>query len=632
MCGITGLVDFRKNSSEGNLSSMLAVLSHRGPDGNGIYFQSEENYQIGLGHKRLSIIDLNVAANQPFFYKSWIIVFNGEIYNYQEIRKELQSLNHNFVTNSDTEVVLHSFEEWGVNCVHKFIGMFAFVLYNKDEHRIRVYRDRAGVKPLYYYWKDQLFLFSSELKSFHNHPHFHKEIDFSALSLFLKYCYIPAPHSIFQDVSKLMPGHYLDFDLKNSQINLHKYWDVNDCYRKEKLKLDEQEAITETERILKKAFDYRMVSDVPVGVFLSGGYDSSAVVALLQKDRSEKLKTFTIGFQEKNYDEAPFAKEVANYLGTDHTEYYCRIDEAKEILPMLPFYYDEPFGDPSSIPTMLVSKLARKDVTVSLSADGGDEIFGGYNRYPIIENLDRSLGNLPNFSRKMVYQMSGLINPERIPILKNKKLIGQRYSKLRKLIREANSSNYLKNMCSVIDDDTIDRLVNFDILEPKTFFDERVEGIESLLDRVLAKDYKTYMVDDILTKVDRATMSVGLEGREPFLDQTIIEWVAKLPIDLKIRNGNKKYLLKEIVHRHIPKEMLDRPKAGFAMPIEHWFQKELSEYFDIYLNQNYIEKQGIFNYSEIAIWIARYKKGYNEYITQIWNVLMFQLWYEKWMK
>ena len=632
MCGIIGFIDLKHSSTRDNLNSMLQVLSHRGPDGEGLVFEENETFQIGLAHKRLSIIDLSVSANQPFSHDSLTIVFNGEIYNFREIRTELEALNHKFLTNSDTEVILHSYLEWGVGAIHKFIGMFAFVIYDSVRKTLKIFRDRAGVKPLYYYWKDDLFLFSSELKSFHAHPSFKKEINFSALSLFLKYCYIPAPYSIFENTYKLLPGHYLDFDLSNSSFTLNQYWDVNECYEKEKLKLDDHEAILETERVLKKAFDYRMVADVPVGVFLSGGYDSSAVVALLQKDRSEKLKTFTIGFQEERFNEAPFAKEVAQYLGTDHTEYYCTIAEAKEILPTLPYYYDEPFGDSSAIPTMLVSKVARKSVTVSLSADGGDEIFGGYNRYPIIENLDRTFGNLPNISRKLVYQVSGIINPERVPILKDKKLIGQRYAKFRKLIREANSTNYLKNMCSILDDDSIDRLMMMSHQDLKTNFDEQTEKIEALLDRVLAKDYKTYMVDDILVKVDRATMSVGLEGREPFLDQNVIDWAARLPGHLKIRNGNKKYILKEIVHQYIPKSMMDRPKAGFAIPIEDWFQIELAEYFELYLNKNYVEAQGVFNFNEISKWVTLYKLGRKEYITQIWNVLMFQLWYEKWMK
>jgi asparagine synthase (glutamine-hydrolysing) len=631
MCGITGFVDFKNRSSEADINAMLNTMKHRGPDGQGHFFQQKERFSIGLGHSRLSIIDLSSGASQPFYYQDWVIVFNGEIYNYQEIKNELIILGHHFQTTSDTEVILHAWQEWQDQAVHKFIGMFVFVIYHQQEQTLTIYRDRAGVKPLYYYWKDGLFLFASELKAFHQHPDFKKEIDFNALALFLKYCYVPAPHSIFQNTFKLEPGHAMSLSTANCLLTTTKYWDVNELYAKPKLNIDDQEAIQETEKILKKAFDYRMVADVPVGVFLSGGYDSSAVVALLQKERTERLKTYTIGFEEQTFNEAPHAKAIAERLGTDHTEHYCTIREAQEILPTLPFHYDEPFGDSSAIPTMLVSKLARKDVTVSLSADGGDELFGGYNRYPIIEKMDKTFGRLPDFTRNMAYQTSGLINPERIPILKNKKLIGQRYAKFRKLILESNATHYLKSMCSVIDDESLKHVLIETFQNVPTCFEEDDSQIAALLDRVLAKDYKTYMVDDILTKVDRATMSVSLEGREPFLDQHIIEWVARLPIDMKIRNGNKKFLLKEIVHRHIPKDMMDRPKSGFAIPIEDWFQKELAEYFDVYCNRSYIEKQGIFNFEEVNSWIVKYKLGKKEYMTQLWNVLMFQLWYEKWM-
>lgn len=631
MCGIAGFIDFSSKTDESILSQMLNTMEHRGPDGDGIKVFQTDHATIGLAHKRLSIIDLHTSAGQPMYFNDWALVFNGEIYNFQEIKDELAQLGHSFVTNSDTEMILHAYDQWGEKCIDKFVGMYVIVIYNQRTQDFKIYRDRPGVKPLYYYWADGLFLFASELKAFHQHPAFKKEIDTDALALFLKYCYVPAPHCIFKNTFKLHAGHYLVLNAQNPTLKTQKYWDVNDAYTQPKLNISDSEAIEETEKILKKAFDYRMVADVPVGVFLSGGYDSSAVTALLQKDSSQKIKTFTIGFHEDKFNEAPFAKEIAEYLGTDHTEYYCTVDEAKAILPTLPYFYDEPFGDSSAIPTMLVSKLARKSVTVSLSADGGDEIFGGYNRYPIIEKMHRSVGRLPQFSRNIAYQASGLISPERIPILKDKKLIGQRYQKFRKLIKESNANAYLKSMCSVIDDTSLHRLLASNFIDLKTLFDESVSS-SHILDQVLAIDYKTYMVDDILTKVDRATMSVALEGREPFLDQNIIHWAAQLPNDMKIRNGNKKWILKEIVHKHIPKPMMDRPKAGFAIPIEVWFQEELSEYFSLYLNSTYIQNQCIFNFDEVSHWLKMYQLGKNEYMTQLWNILMFQLWYEKWMK
>lgn len=632
MCGLTGFIDFKNRSSEQQLKTMLRTMEHRGPNGQGYFFQQKENFSVGLAHSRLSIIDLSAGASQPFYFQDWVIVFNGEIYNYQEIKDELILLGHQFQTSSDTEVILHAWQAWREQAVHKFIGMFVFVIYDQQEQTLTICRDRAGVKPLYYYWENGLFLFASELKAFHQHPQFQKELNLDALALFLKYCYVPAPHCIFKNCFKLEPGHYLSLTTDNRLLTTNQYWNVNNAYTQPKINIEEAEALSETEKVLKKAFDYRMVADVPVGVFLSGGYDSSAVAALLQKDATQKIKTFTIGFHEEKYNEAPYAKEVAQHLGTDHTEYYCTIEEAKAILPTLPHFYDEPFGDSSAIPTMLVSKLARESVTVALSADGGDEIFGGYNRYPIIQRMNSTFGKLPKITREIAYQTSGLISPEKIPILKNKKLIGQRYNKARKLIREANASNYLKAMCSVVDDESLAILLTSSFEYPLTYFDEKTPDILSLLDRVLAKDYKTYMVDDILTKVDRATMSVSLEGREPFLDQNIIEWVAQLPNHYKIRNGNKKYLLKEIVHRYLPKEMMDRPKAGFAIPIDEWFAEDLADYFAQYMNAPYLVKQGIFNADIIDVWLRQYRSGKKEYMPQLWNILMFQMWYEKWMK
>lgn len=632
MCGIAGFIDFNSTSNESILKKMIDTLSHRGPDGQGIDFIQNDNCQIGLAHQRLSIIDLHTTAGQPMKWKHLTLVFNGEIYNYQEIKQELVDLGHQFITESDTEMILHAIDQWGIKAVDKFIGMYAIVLYNSETKKIQIIRDRAGVKPLYYYWQDGLFIFASELKALHEHPGFKKQINIDAVALFMQYSYIPAPHCIFQNTFKLLQGHYLILTTDTCQLTTTKYWDVNDAYLQPKLNISDTEAIEETEKILKKAFDYRMVADVPVGVFLSGGYDSSAVAALLQKDSTNKIKTFTIGFHEPKYNEAPYAKQVAEYLGTEHTEYYCTVNEAKDILPTLPHFYDEPFGDSSAIPTMLVSQLARQSVTVALSADGGDELFGGYFRHPIIQKMDKTIGRLPQFARNSIYKVSGLVSPERIPVIKNKPLIGQRYAKFRKLIKESSASAYLQNMSCVLDDETLENLFQNSTEKLPSFFDEKDLLNCSVLDNILAKDYKTYMADDILTKVDRATMSVALEGREPFLDQHIIDWVARLPDDMKIRNGEKKWILKQIVHKYLPQKMMDRPKWGFAIPIDTWFESELSDYFNQYLNKEYINNQNIFNFEEINSWLTRYRLGQKEYVVQLWCALMFQLWYEKWMK
>ncbi|NQV74416.1 MAG: asparagine synthase (glutamine-hydrolyzing), partial [Bacteroidetes bacterium] len=401
MCGISGFVDFKKQLDKESLKGMVHSTTHRGPDDSGCEFYSNQAEHIGLGHNRLAIIDLTAAGHQPMHFDDLSIVFNGEIYNFGEIKDELTKAGHSFKSHSDTEVILHAYKEWGNSCVDRFIGMFAFAIYDRGCSSIILFRDRAGVKPLYYYWNNDLFLFGSELKSFSKIGNFIKEIDFDAVNLFMDYGYVPAPFSIFKNCMKLYPGHILILDLSGKNYTISKYWDVADYYRLPKLKISYEEAKTKLESLLISAFNYRMISDVPVGVFLSGGFDSTAVAAILQKGRKEKIKTFTIGFQEGN-NEAPYAKDIASYLGTDHTEYYCSIREAQDILPLLPYYYDEPFADSSAIPTILVSRIAKKEVTVSLSADGGDEIFAGYIYYRSFVKTADLLLKIPSILRKIL--------------------------------------------------------------------------------------------------------------------------------------------------------------------------------------------------------------------------------------
>jgi asparagine synthase (glutamine-hydrolysing) len=364
MCGIAGYVDFSFRTPENILHLMTDVLHHRGPDDSGCYLDRNDFADIGLGHRRLSILDLSPLGHQPMSFQHFVIIYNGEIYNYKEIRFELEQHDYIFDSDSDTEVILKAYHLWGAEMVHKFNGMFAFVLYDKTKNIILLFRDRTGIKPLYWYFKENLILFSSELKSFHQHPAFQKELNADGVMLYFQYGYIPEPYTIFEDCQKLKSGYYVTVNLKNKNITETKYWDVLDFYRKPKLQISEEEAIDETERIFKSAFEYRMVSDVPVGIFLSGGYDSSIVAAILQSNRTEKLKTFAMGFDEEKYDEAPFAKKVAGYLGTDHKEYYCTLQDALDILPLLPEIWDEPFGDTGAIPAVLLSRHAKKDVTV----------------------------------------------------------------------------------------------------------------------------------------------------------------------------------------------------------------------------------------------------------------------------
>jgi asparagine synthase (glutamine-hydrolysing) len=628
MCGIVGFVDFKKKSTKKVLEKMTNVIAHRGPDDAGYSFSLNKNEHIGLGHRRLSILDLSTHGHQPMSFDSLTMVYNGEVYNFQVIKDELIEKGFSFESESDTEVILKAFSCWGIEAVDKFIGMFALAIYDRDAEKCYLLRDRAGVKPLNYYWKENLFLFGSELKSFHEHPSFEKSINKNALAQFLQYGYILQPHSIFNHTHKLQSGHYLEINLKTQTFKEKKYWDVYDFYKKPKLELSEEEAINESEKILKKAIDYRMVSDVPVGVFLSGGYDSSLVTALLQSDRKEKINTFTIGFHEKGFDEAPYAKSVSEHLGTNHTEYYCTQNDAKEILPKLVEIYDEPFGDSSSIPTILVSQLAKEKVTVALSADGGDEIFAGYNKYDAVIDFYHKYKKYP---KPLRYLCSSAMN---VAGKMNGSYGLTRKLEIRASIIKANSlSELLKVSSQKYKKRDIQHLFKDEVTLLKTSFDDNLDGdIEEELNRLLAVDYKTYMSDNILTKVDRATMSVSLEGREPLLDQNIIEFLAQVDPKIKYKNRNKKYILKEITHKYLPKKLMDRPKKGFSVPIFEWFKDELKEYVLYYLDKDRIDKEGIFNSDVVIYKRNQYLDGTLQDINEIWYLLVFEMWYEKWMK
>jgi asparagine synthase (glutamine-hydrolysing) len=625
MCGIVGFIDFNKKLKQDTLTNMTKVIAHRGPDDSGEYFFKSDFANIGLGHRRLSILDLSREGHQPFHFRNLSIVYNGEVYNFKEIREELLKEGFEFKSNSDTEVIIKSFYHWGIKAVDKFVGMFAFAIFDKDSNKIYLFRDRAGVKPFYYYYKNGVFLFGSELKSFHECREFSKEIDISTLAQYLQHGYILEPYSIFRDTYKLSSGNYLEIDLKTKEIKKEKYWSVYDFYAKPKLDLSEDEIIEHTHNLLKKSFSYRMVSDVPVGVFLSGGYDSSIVTAILQSQSRDKLKTFTIGFHEKGFDEAPYAKEVANYLGTNHTQYYCTSKEASDIIPTLVDIYDEPFADSSAIPTILVSQLAKKDVSVVLSADGGDEVFVGYNKYDMLLKFYYKYKKYPYILRYLLSKginISSSLFPYQIQrkILKRTALIGNRD------VRE-----FFENMSKHYNDRELKKLF-IDKIEIRNNFGEDVSKIRDDLDKVLAIDYSTYMRDDILTKVDRATMSVSLEGREPLLDNSIIEFIAQVDSKIKYKNGIKKYILKEITHQYIPKELMDRPKKGFGIPIFEWFKDDLKEYIDYYLSPERLREEGIFNADIVSDRVKLYFEGKLKDINEIWYILVFEMWYERWIR
>ena len=636
MCGIAGFIDLQNTSSKEILVKCTDVLSHRGPDGSGYEFYQEHNCQVGLGHRRLSIIDLSAAASQPMHYKQFRIIFNGEMYNYAEVKTVLEQLGHSFITHSDTEVILHAWEQWGPGMIDHFIGMFVFIIYDTEKKVLTCFRDRAGVKPFYYYWKDGLFLFASELKSFHQHPGFKKEIDLQALHQFLQYGYILAPLAIFKNTFKLVPGHYLSFDTGKKEFTTHKYWDVYDYYNKPKLDIGEKEAKDHIEKLLISAFQYRMVADVPVGVFLSGGYDSTAVTAILQANRKEKLKTYTIGFFEEDHNEAKYAAKVAKHLHTDHTEHYCTAKEAQEIIPDIPFYCDEPFGDSSIIPTTLVSRLARKEVTVALSADAGDETFAGYNKYPLALGILRKINSYPTMFKK---PMGKILNY--VPDIILKQLSGNPAVTIKKQRLALLLQQPMVTACS-INDNLLSQVYTSEQLEellfektkvPVSFFTSENMLNKSLgdLDRLLAIDYKTYMPDDILVKVDRAGMSTSLEGREPLLDQRIIEFAAQLPEQLKMKGDNKKYLLKQIVHDYVPASLMERPKMGFGVPVFDWLRGDLRYYAEEYMSDAAFEKHGLFRDAGVKHIMDRFFSGDRNYNNLFWYLLMFQMWYKKWM-
>lgn len=632
MCGIAGFVDFNKRTSEETLTAMTRIIKHRGPDGDGHFLDRNEAAFVGLGHRRLSIIDLSSAASQPMYYKNYVVIFNGEIYNYSEVREVLFGKGHVFLTHSDTEVILHAYEEWGKHCVDQFIGMFTFVIYDKSKNEVFCIRDRAGVKPFFWYFKDGLFLFGSELKSFHQHPDFKKELNTDAIAAFMQFGYVPVPHCIFNHAYKLQPGHHLTINLEEKDIQVEKYWDVLDAYNQPKLDISLQEAIDESERILEKAFQYRMVADVPVGVFLSGGYDSTCVTALLQKNSTAKINTFTIGVHDKGLNEAEFAKETAKHLGTNHTEYYCTVDEALEIVPNLPFFYDEPFADSSAIPTTLVSKLARQQVIVALSADAGDEVFAGYNKYDYVARVKKKLDRVPASVRKGIANVMEHIPAHRVPYFNRKPLFTTRYKKIMHLLKDNSAKELLLNMSSLY---FPDELANLFVRPPQnlsSYFDEELNpAYTDDLSYMMAIDYKTYMLDDILQKVDRASMSVSLEGREPFLDQHIIEFTARLPSDYKLHKGIKKYILRQIVHRYVPSSMMERPKMGFGIPIAAWLKNELRHFVDDATNPVFLQQQGLFNMDEVLGMKKDFYNGKEQLYTRIWYLLMFQMWYKKWI-
>lgn len=615
MCGIAGFVDFNADLTKNSLIQMTDALEKRGPDGGGYSFFTHSNFHLGLGHRRLSIIDLSLNGKQPMSRHKLHITFNGEIYNYQEIKQELQKRGHNFSSTSDTEVILIAFKEWGKHAISRLNGMFSFVLYDENEDKLYFIRDRAGVKPLYIYHKNNVILFASELKSLHHIEGFKKEIDSDALASYFQYGYIPTPHCIFKNVRKLKEGHILTLDLKSKEETLKPYWQVQSFVDKKIIKLKEEEIILETEKIFQKSFQYRMISDVPVGLFLSGGYDSSLVSALLQSASTNKIKTFTIGFENQEFDESDHAEKVANYLGTDHKTLLCTETEAKEIIPKLPIIFDEPFGDSSAIPTYLVSKMASSEVKVVLSADGGDEQFMGYQRHV---NAFKLAQLMKLFGPKLSKRLGHLGSSLPLDRIKRKIVLA---------MADGHISNIPLFQTQTLHQEELAQLLNHSfktslIQKPKS------KSINSLF----ATEYLHYMQDDILTKVDRTTMYCGIEGREPLLDYSIAEWMLSLPIEMKYKKKTLKYIIKEITHKYIPEELMKRPKQGFGVPIYQWLRKDLAYLIPEYINEKSIVKHGLLNWKYVKKELDLFTAGSSKSnLPFIWYTLVFQMWYEKWM-
>jgi len=618
MCGIVGFIDRSKQTKSETLQTMTDTLQHRGPDDSGYKFVENENYQLGLGHRRLSILDLSLHGHQPMVFEHLSMVYNGEVYNFQEIKTELEASGYSFESHSDTEVILKAFHKWGVKSVHKFRGMFAFTIYDSKKESIYIFRDRVGVKPLYYYQNNGFFLFGSELKALAVHPDFNKQLDKEALSMYLQFGYIHAPHTIYEDTYKLLPGHYIKYDLLNDELETVKYWDIVDYYKMEKFDVSEKEAEKQLEVILIDSFNLRMVSDVPVGTFLSGGIDSSLVTAVLQKHNGEQISTFTIGFEDEKYNEAHYAKKVSEYLDTDHTEYYCTKQDALDIIPLLPQMYDEPFGDSSAIPTALVSKLAKEKVSVVLSGDGGDETFCGYSSYELFEQRSASIKSIP--ARNFI---SSLMEAIPDPILglegMNEKYY-LKYLKLKSVMDCDNVADMFKLSNAVF--------TKYDarqILSGEYHYEDELDLQDlHVLEQMMISDFKGYLADDILVKVDRATMHVSLEGREPLLDHKILEFAARLPISFK----KNKSILKNILDKYIPNELFERKKQGFGIPINDWLRNDLKFLLDEYLDDKKIRDQNIFDLKYIQKLKQLFFSGKND-DRKIWTLLMFQMWYKE---
>lgn len=642
MCGLAGFfspepIHFNPRDA---LLKMGNSLKHRGPDDSGIWLNLDSG--LGFAHQRLSILDLSKEGHQPMVSARgrYVIVYNGEVYNFSEIKAELTSLGClSWRGRSDTEVILAAIEYWGLqNALTRFRGMFAFALWDKEEKTLCLVRDRLGIKPLYYGWVGKALVFGSELKALKAYPDFEGEIDREALSLFMRFNYIPAPYSIYRNVFKLAPGKILSATSRNSE--LLEYWSLRKVAEegtRNTFSGSKDEALQKLEQLLSESVKLRMVSDVSLGAFLSGGIDSSVIAALMQQQSDNPVKTFAIGFHEEEFNEAPYAKKVADHLGTDHTELYVTSSDALSVIPRLPTLFDEPFADPSQIPTFLLSSLTREKVTVSLSGDGGDELFCGYNRYFVWKNLWEKMKRVPYPLRNAIASFIHLM-PDSV-LDGSGKLMGKAFEKYgkvgtfsEKFKRFANCLEgkgpegvYLQGISHWVGPQSIVK----NCKEPKiplTKFSEWGDFNETEL-KMMLMDSLYYLPDDILTKVDRASMGVGLEARIPMLDHKVVEFSWSLPLHMKTFENQPKWILKKLLYKYVPESLVDRPKMGFGVPIDSWLRGPLKVWAEELLDEGVIEKDGFFNASIISKKWKEHLSGKYNWQYFLWNALTFQSWF-----
>ena len=649
MCGFAGYLSSSPINSITQSRSMIQAMTdslvHRGPDSEGFW----QNYPDGivLGFRRLAILDTSSKGNQPMLSPNglYVIVFNGEIYNHLDLRKEIQTNqpNKKWSSSSDTETLLCAFEQWGVEqTLKRSLGMFSFALWNTQKKVLTLGRDRLGEKPLYYGWQgrgdEQVFLFGSELKPFHCHSSFSKEIDRNSISSFLRHSYIPAPHSIYSGINKLLPGHIAEVSVDNPEPTIYQYWSASKSVIDNSNTLlfpDDASATDALEDTLKQSVSMQIIADVPIGAFLSGGIDSSAIVALMQEQSNQRIQTFTIGFNHKEFNEAEHGKAVAQHLNTDHAELYIDAQDLLDVVPSLPLLYDEPFGDSSQIPTYLISKFAKQSVTVALSGDGGDELFCGYNRYQITDKYWNKLQAVPPSFRKVMAKAILKLPPKLVEQLFNFLNQGQEtYSNFAdKILKGANvlSSKDIPSLYKrLISAEKNPNSFVIQGFETNEFLDFNLQAASKLddLSLMMLLDMLTYLPDDILTKVDRAAMGVSLETRVPMLDKNVVEFAQNLSQDYKLRDGKSKWLLREVLYRYVPKELIERPKSGFAIPIGEWLRADLREWADELLNENILIDQRFFHPEKIRERWHQHLSGTHDWQHLLWNVLMFQSWYK----